>query len=176
MKYTKLFLLVILVLVSCTAPATLAPTQEPTSSITLSDVSGTAPIPVTIDPAMGNIEGNISWLDPAKSTKVPISNVNIEMNGHSGSTPRYITKTDLNGHYTLVNIEPIQYGVGIYFNLSISERLCETPEYLYSKDLGWLHYATALKGDTWYDILFSNEDVMVHPGEIVVMDFELKCS
>ena len=179
MKYTKLSLLVVLLLVSCAAPATPAPTpaftQEPTSLISTGDVSNTTPIPITIDPAMGNIEGNIAWLDPIKSTKVPIHNVNIEINGHSGSTPRYTTKTDLNGHYTFVNIEPIQYGFGIYLNLPISERLCEAPEYIYSEDLGWLHYATALRGDIWYDILFSTKDVMVNPGDIAVLDFELKC-
>lgn len=179
MKYRKLFLLVILVSVSCAAPATPAPTQaftqEPATPTSIFEVSGTAPIPVNIDPAMGNIDGNISWLDPIKSTNVPISNVNIEINGHSGSNPRYTTKADLNGHYTFVNIEPMNYGFGIYFNLPISERLCEAPEYLFSKDLGWLHYATALRGDIWYDILFSNKDVIVNPGEVVVLDFVLKC-
>jgi len=124
---------------------------------------------------MGNIEGNISWSDPIKPAKVPITNVNIEINGHSGNNPRYTTKTDANGYYTFVNIEPINYGIGIYLNLTISERLCESPEYLYSQDLGWLHYATALREDIWYDILFSNEDIMVNPGETVVIDFGLKC-
>jgi len=124
---------------------------------------------------MGNIEGNISWLASIKSTRVPISNVNIEINGHSDTAPRYTTKTDLNGNYIFINIEPIEYGFGIFLNLPINKRLCEAPEYLYSKDLGWLHYATALRGDIWYDILFSNQDVMVSPGKTVVIDFVLKC-
>src|SRR5688500_9104500 len=124
MNYTKLFLLVIPVLVSCASPATPAPTQtftqEPTTPISISEVSGTAPIPVTIDPAMGSIEGTISWADSLKSTGEPVSNVNIELNGHSSSTPRYKMKNDLNGHYKFVNIEPVNYGVGVYFNLPIS--------------------------------------------------------
>lgn len=179
MKYTKLFLLVVLVLASCAAPATPAPTQtftqEPTPPISIFDASNTAPIPVTIDPAMGSIEGTISWGDSLESTGDPVSNVNIELNGHSSTTPRYKIKNDLNGQYKFVNIEPVNYGVGVYFNLSISERRCENPEFLYGQDLGWLHYATALREDIWYDIIFSSEDLRVGPGETVVMDFVLKC-
>jgi hypothetical protein len=179
MKYTKLFLLVFPVLASCAAPATPAPTraftQEPTAPIIIADVSSTAPISVTIDPAMGSIEGTISWADSLKSTGEPVSNVNIELNGHSSSTPRYKIKNDLNGHYKFVNIEPVNYGVGVYFNLPISERRCENPEFLYGQELGWLHYATALRRDIWYDVIFSSKDLMVNPGETVVMDFVLKC-
>jgi hypothetical protein len=180
MKNKKLFMLVVLVLVSCAAPVTPAPTQtftqEPTSSTSIFfDSSTAAPIPVTINPAMGTIEGNISWLDPKKLTKIPISHVNLEINGHSSGNPRYTTKTDPKGHYAFVNIEAVKYGIGVYLNLPISERRCEAPEYLYSEDLGWLHYATALRGDIWYDILFSTKDVMVNPGWIVVVDFVLKC-
>lgn len=173
MKYTKLFLLVVPILASCATPTTPAPTQtftpEPTSP------SSTSPIPVTIDPAMGSIEGTISWADSLKSTGEPVSNVNIELNGHSSSTPRYKTKNDLNGHYKFVNIEPVNYGVGVYFNLPISERRCENPEFIYGQDLGWLHYATALRRDIWYDVIFSSKDITVDPGETVVMDFVLKC-
>ena len=144
MKYTKLFLLVFPVLASCAAPTTPAPTQaftqEATAPISIADVSSTAPIPVTIDPAMGSIEGTISWANSLKSTGEPVSNVNIELNGHSSSTPRYKIKNDLNGHYKFVNIEPVNYGVGVYFNLPISQRRCEDPEFIYGQDLGWLHY------------------------------------
>ena len=109
MKYTKLFLLVVLILASCTAPATLSPTQdfteEPTTSIP--DIISTATIPVTIDPAMGSIEGTISWADSLQSTGDPVGNVNIELNGHSSSNPRYKIKNDPSGHYKFVNIEPI---------------------------------------------------------------------
>ena len=173
MKYTKLFLLVVLVLASCAAPASLAPTQTFTQEPT--HPSSTVPIPVTIDPAMGSIEGTISWADSLESTGDPVGNVNIELNGHSSSTPRYKIKNDLNGHYKFLNIEPINYGVGVYFNLPISQRRCENPEFIYGQDLGWLHYATALRRDIWYDVIFSNKDLTVNPGETVVMDFVLKC-
>ena len=173
MKYTKLFLLIVFVLASCAAPASPAPTQTFTQEPT--HPSSTVPIPVTIDPAMGSIEGTISWADSLESTGDPVGNVNIELNGHSSSTPRYKIKNDLNGHYKFVNIEPINYGVGVYFNLPISQRRCENPEFIYGQDLGWLHYATALRRDIWYDVIFSSKDITVNPGETVVMDFVLKC-
>ena len=53
--------------------------------------------------------------------------------------------------------------------------MCEAPEYLISKDLGWLHYATATRVDVWYDILFSDVDLFVEPGENVTVDFVLEC-
>ena len=177
MKYTKLSLLVVFVLASCAAPATPSPiqtlTQEPTT--TLLEETSTATIPVTIDPAMGSIEGTISWADSLESTGDPVGNVNLELNGHSNSTPRYKIKNDPNGHYKFVNIEPINYGVGVYFNLPISQRRCEDPEFIYGQDLGWQHYATALREDIWYDVIFSSKDLTVKPGETVVMDFVLKC-
>ncbi len=177
MKYTKLFLLVVPILASCAAPVTPSPThaftEEPTTSIP--DIISTATIPVTIDPAMGSIEGTISWADYLESTGEPVGNVNIELNGHSSSTPRYKIKNDLNGHYKFVNIEPVNYGVGLYFNLPISQRRCEGPEFIYGQDLAWLHYATALRKDIWYDVIFSSTDLTVNPGETVVMDFVLKC-
>ena len=179
MKFTKLFLLVVLVLASCAPQATPGSTQtftqQPTPLIDISDVSSTASTPVTIDPDMGSIEGTISWADSLESIGDPVGNVNIELNGHSSSTPRYKIKNDLNGHYKFVNIEPINYGVGVYFNLPISQRRCEDPEFIYGQDLGWLHYATALRRDIWYDVIFSSKDITVNPGETVVMDFVLKC-
>ena len=179
MKYMKLFLLVVPVLAACAAPATPETTQIftqiSTAPISITEVNSTALIPVTIDPALGSIEGTISWADTLKSTGEPVSNVNIELNGHSSSTPRYKIKNDLNGHYKFVNIEPVSYGVGVYFNLPISQRRCENPEFIYGQDLGWLHYATALKRDIWYDVIFSSKDITVNPGETVVMDFVLKC-
>lgn len=179
MKNIILFLLVVPLLVSCAALATPAATLtvslEPTAEISTEVVSSTAPIPMTMNPAMGNIEGKISWLTSNDSNEVPISRVNLELNGHSEPNPRYTAKTDDNGYFSFVNIEPMQYGIGVYFNLAVAERLCEAPVYQYSQDLGWLHYATALKGDIWYDILFSNEDVVIEPGETVVLDFRLNC-
>jgi hypothetical protein len=175
MKYTKLFLLVVPILASCTAPVTPTRvfTEEPTTSIP--DIISTATIPVTIDPAMGSIEGTISWADSLESAGDPIGNVNIELNGHSSSTPRYKIKNDPSGHYKFVNIEPIDYGVGVYFNLPITQRRCEDPEFIYGQDLGWQHYATALREDIWYDVIFSSKDLTVKAGETVVMDFVLKC-
>ncbi len=174
MQYNKLYLLMVLILVSCAAPETPAPTptftQEPIFPTSTVEVTSQTP-----DPATGSIQGNISWLDPATSTRLPVKTVNIELNGHSGSNPRYTAKTDSNGFYSFVNIEPIKYGFGIYFSIPISERRCDNPEFSYDVDLDWLHYATALKGELWFDIIFSNTDVAVKPGEVVVMDFVLKC-
>lgn len=101
--------------------------------------------------------------------------MNLELNGHSGSYPRYTAKTDADGHYVFANIEPNDYGLGIYFNLPVDKRMCDAPEYEFNRDLGWLHYATALRGDIWYDILFSSEDVTVLAGQTVFVDFVLKC-
>jgi hypothetical protein len=167
MKYTKLFPLVVILLVSCAGPMTLISPQTPTDVV---EVSGTAP--VTPDPAMGSIRGNISWADP----KQPVKTVNIELNGHSGKKPpRYTIKTDVNGNYSFINIEPNEYGFGVYFSIPLSERLCDNPVFSYDKDLGWLHYATWLKGELWFDIIFSSTDVKVEPGKTFVLDFTLKC-
>lgn len=171
MKCSKLILLIVLLLASCSAPAITTPTQtslpEPTA-----DVIAITSIPVTPDPSMGSIQGNILWSD----TDVPVSTVNLELNGHSGSKPpRYTTKTDPNGFYAFVNIEPNEYGFGVYFSIPISERKCDNPEFIYDQDFGWLHYTTWLKGELWFDIIFSSMDIKVNPGETVVLDFALKC-
>ena len=179
MKNKKLFLLIVIILSSCTT-VTLSPTQtstpEPTSPISTVDVNGAASTPVKMDPAKGGIQGNISWLDPVTSTKIPVKTVNLELNGHSGSKPpRYTIKTDPDGNYKFVNIEPINYGFGVYFSIPLSERLCDNPEITYDQDFGWLHYTTWLKGELWFDIIFSSKDVVVKPGEVVILDFALKC-
>lgn len=106
---------------------------------------------------------------------VSVTRVNLEINGHTGDYPRYTTRTDQNGDFKFANIQPSDYGFGIYLNMKISERQCEAPEYSYSRDLKWLHYATWSKVDVWYDILFSSVDVTVDPGETVALDFVLKC-
>ena len=174
MQNNKLFLLMVVVLVSCATPKTPVPT--PTFTQELIFPTSTAEVTSqTPDPAMGSIQGNISWLDPKTLTKLPVKTVNIELNGHSGSNPRYTVKTDPNGFYSFVNIEPINYGFGVYFSIPIGERLCDNPEFSYDVDLEWLHYTTALKGELWFDIIFSSIDVVVNPGEVVVMDFVLKC-
>lgn len=124
---------------------------------------------------MGNIEGNLSWLLSSTSTSLPIEGVNLEINEHTGDRRHYMTRADANGHFIFANIDPGEYGFGIYLNLQLDERKCETPEYVFGQDLGWQHYATWFKVDVWYDILFSSTDVKVEPGETVVLDFVLKC-
>lgn len=175
MKPSKLLLLFVILLASCASPATLTSTQTsapPTSTV---EVVGTPTINVTPDPTMGHIEGDFSWFFSSTSTSAPIGLVNLEINGHTGDYRRFITKVGSNGHFTFGNIEAGDYGFGIYFNLPVSERMCETPEYVYGTDLDWEHYATWLKVGVWYDILFSSIDVTVKPGETVVLDFVLKC-
>jgi hypothetical protein len=167
-KYVNLFLLLVPILASCGAPATSAFTQESTPSSILEPTG-------TPDPGVGNIEGNFSWLESSTSTRVPIKGINLKISGHTGSYPRYTTELDQNGHFEFSNIEAGKYGFGIFLNLPISERRCEAPEYIYSTDLEWLHYATWLRGDIWHDIIFSNVDVTVDPGKTVALDFVLKC-
>jgi hypothetical protein len=174
MKYTKVLPLAVLILVSCTARVTFTssrtPTPEPTPT---GDKFPTAT--VTRDPAKGDIEGRLAWFESSTSTSMPINKVNLEINGHTGSYPRYTARADQNGHFKFSNIEPGDYGFGIYLNLQLHERLCDAPQYIYGTDLKWLHYATWLKGEIWHDILFSSVDVTVDPGETVVLDFVLKC-
>ena len=169
MKDLKLLLLIVAVLVSCAAPVT------PTASVGTPVIVRPSPIATKATPSPGNVEGTISWLTSPNSKKIPISRVNLELNGHLKDNPRYTAKTDMNGHYSFENIEPNNYGLGVYLNLSVDQRVCEAPEYQYNQDLGWLHYATALRGDIWYDILFSSEDVVLSPGETVFVNFVLKC-
>ena len=140
MKFIKLFLFLVPVLVSCAAP-TLTPSAEP------------SPVPTTTNAIPGTIEGTISWLKSSDSAQVPITHVNLELNGHVGPTTRYATKTDDQGHFSFDSIQPNHYG----------------------QNLDWVHYATALRGDIWYDILFSSEDIILDSGETVVIDFVLKC-
>jgi hypothetical protein len=178
MKYTNLFLLLVSILASCGAPATPAPTQTFTQESTpksILEITGTPAVTVTPDPEMGNIEGDFSWLESSTSTSVPIKGINLKINGHTGSYPRYATEVDQNGHFRFSNIEPGKYGFGIYLNLPISERRCEAPEYIYGTDLDWLHYSTWLRGDIWHDIIFSSVDVTVDPGKTVVLNFVLEC-
>lgn len=177
MKCAKLLALAVLFLPSCAAPETVPPTQTftPAPSTSTPIASGTPTLTVTPDPAMGSIEGDLSWLMSSTSAALPISGVNLEINGHTGNNPRYTAQADQNGHFKFANIEPADYGFGVYLNLQISERQCDNPEYVYGRDLKWVRYATWLKADVWYDILFSSVDVTVNPGEVVVLDFVLKC-
>ncbi|MBI5824896.1 MAG: carboxypeptidase regulatory-like domain-containing protein [Chloroflexi bacterium] len=177
MKCAKLLALAVLFLASCAAPETVTPTQTFTSAPSTSTPSagGTPTRTITPDPAMGSIEGDLSWWMSSTSAALPISGVNLEINGHTGNNSRYTARTDPNGHFKFANVEPADYGFGVYLNLQISERQCDAPEYVYGMDLKWVHYATWLKADIWYDILFSSVDVTVNPGEVVKLGFVLKC-
>ncbi len=160
MKYKKLFLLIVILLSSCKTVKILptsTSTLQPGALVSTMEVSDITPTTVELDPSKGGIQGNVSWLDSSTSAKTPVKTVNLELNGHSGNKPpRYTVKTDPNGDYQFVNIEPINYGLGVYFSLPLGERLCENPEFSYDVDMGWLHYATWLKGELWFDIIFSS--------------------
>jgi hypothetical protein len=175
MKYTNLVLLAVLFLASCAAPVTVSPTSTLPSLTNTMDANVPPTVTVTPDPALGAIKGNISWFDSATFRKIPIKNVNLQIDGHTGSNPpKYKAGTDLNGNYRFSNVEPVDYGFGIYFNVPIDERLCEGPEFQFDTDLNWLHYATS-KGSAVFDIIFSSTDFTVSAGEVVALDFVLKC-
>ncbi len=183
MKYQKLFLLVVLFLTACAAPATIIPSAAPTfaatstlpSSTNIPQAFGTPTLTVTPDAELGTVEGHFSWAQPNKSESLPIPEVTVQLDRHSGDYLKYKVKTESDGHFVFANIEPGQYGFGIYMNLQLSERQCDAPEYVYSQDLGWQHYASWLKIDVFYDVIFSSVDITVNPGEVVVLDFVLKC-
>lgn len=181
MKYVKLFLPVILFLAACAAPATEVPTPTsiPTSTLPSStntpEAGGTPTLTVTPDSDMGTVEGHFSWSQPDAADSLPINGVTVQLDRHSGDYLKYKAKTESDGHFVFANIEPGEYGFGIYMNLQLNERQCDTPEYVYSRDLGWQHYASWLKIDVFYDVLFSSTDITVKPGEGVVLDFVLKC-
>lgn len=187
MKYTKLFLLVVLALTACAAPATTVPTPTltvtstpistllPSSSTNTPEIPSTPTLTVTPDSALGTVEGHFSWSVPTSPDPIPIKGVTLQLDRHSGEYLKYKVKTEPNGYFVFANIEPGQYGFGIYMNLQLSERQCDAPEYVYGQDLGWQHYASWLKIDVFYDVLFSSTDITVNPGEPVVLDFVLKC-
>jgi hypothetical protein len=176
MKYTKLFVLVVFVLTAvltaCVTVSTPVPTAMPTHT---PEAGGTPTLTVTPDSAKGTIEGRFSWSQSKEPNSVPMPGVTLQLDRHSGEYIKYKVKTEADGHYVFANIEPGNYGFGIYLNLQLSERVCEHPEYIHSQDLGWTHYATWLKIDVYYDVLFSSTDITVKPGDVVVLDLELKC-
>lgn len=191
MTYKRLALLVIIVLTSCAVPATEAPipTSSPISTFTLEPLVSTSTpavnstpavvvsptMKVTPDPSMGTVKGDFSWLQSETSQSLPINAVTLQLDRHTGEYIKYKVKSGPDGYFEFSNIEPGEYGFGIYMNLQIKERQCESPEYIFSRDLKWLHYATGLKVDVWYDVLFSSIDITVKPGDVVVLDFGLKC-
>jgi len=183
MRYIKFFLPAVLFLASCAAPeiavASSTPTFAPTAAFSLSTdppkVPGTPTLTVTPDAASGTVDGYFSWSQPNKPESLPIPEVTIQLDRHNGDYLKYKVKTESDGHFVFANIEPGQYGFGIYMNLQLSERQCDAPEYIYSRDLGWQHYASWLKIDVFYDVIFSSTDITVNPGDVVVLDFVLKC-
>lgn len=183
MRYTKFFLLAVLFLASCVAPATAVATPIPTfvpistfsPSTDAPEVFGTPTLTVTPDAALGTVEGHFSWSQPNASESLPIPEVTVQLDRHSGDYLKYKVKTESDGYFVFANVEPGQYGFGIYMNLQLSERQCDAPEYVYSRDLGWQHYASWLKIDVFYDVIFSSTDITVNPGDVVVLDFVLKC-
>lgn len=183
MRYTKFFLLAVLFLASCVAPATAVATPIPTfvpistfsPSTDAPEVLGTPTLTVIPDAALGTVEGHFSWSQPNASESLPIPEVTVQLDRHSGDYLKYKVKTESDGYFVFANVEPGQYGFGIYMNLQLSERQCDAPEYVYSRDLGWQHYASWLKIDVFYDVIFSSTDITVNPGDVVVLDFVLKC-
>ena len=178
MKHTKLFLLITILLASCatlTPVATVTPTSTPLSFTATPEAGGTPTLTVTPDVSLGTVEGHFSWSQPDAENSMPIPEVTVQLDRHSGEYLKYKVKTESDGHFVFANVEPGQYGFGIYMNLQLSERKCDAPEYVYSRDLGWQHYASWLKIDVFYDVIFSSTDITVNPGEVVVLDFVLKC-
>ncbi|MBL8103370.1 MAG: hypothetical protein JNM02_12620 [Anaerolineales bacterium] len=179
MKYTKLFLLAVFLLTACAAPAAEIPASTPTltmqPSTSTPEAGGTPTLTVTPDTSMGTVEGHFTWLLSASSGSTPINGVTVQLDRHSGEYLKYKVRTEADGRFVFANVEPGEYGFGIYMNLQLDERQCDAPEYVFSQDLGWQHYASWLKIDVFYDVLFSSTDITVNPGDVVVLDFVLKC-
>lgn len=178
MKTLRLSLnfIVILFLTACAAPATPTPTQtstpepaKPTQEI------GTPTLTVTPDPLLGTVIGSLTWLPSGSSEVQPIPNVTLQLDRHSGEYLKYKVRSGADGTFMFSNVEPGDYGFGVYLNLQLGERKCEAPEYIYSRDLEWVHYASWGKIDVWYDVIFSSKDITVQPGEPQELNFQLKC-
>ncbi|MFN8381179.1 MAG: hypothetical protein U0V02_04530 [Anaerolineales bacterium] len=179
MKFPKLLFLSILFLASCAAPATEVPTSTPTftplPSTNTPEIGGTPTLTVTPDASKGTVEGHFVWSLSGATTSEPINGVTVQLDRHNGEYLKYKVKTESDGHFVFANVEPGEYGFGVYMNLQLSERQCDTPTYVYGQDLGWQHYASWLKIDVFYDVLFSSTDITVKPGDVEVLDFTLKC-
>ncbi|MBI3169252.1 MAG: hypothetical protein HYZ22_12285 [Chloroflexi bacterium] len=173
-----LSLCLILILTACAAPASPAPTQTSTPkppAATATIDNSTPTLTVTPDAAMGTMEGKITWLFPGSTDSPPVPDVTFQLDRHNGEYLKYKVRSEADGYYVFANIEPGEYGVGIYLNLRLNERRCDAPEFDSSEDLEWSHYSTWSKVDVWYDVIFSNVDIIVKPGETVMLDFQLEC-
>lgn len=163
----------ILFLMACAAPeSTRISTQKPPTAVR---VTFTPTLTVTPDPALGTVEGNLYWLPPGSSAALPIPEVTLQLDRHTGEYLKYKSRSNADGHYVFNNVELGEYGFGIYLNLRLGERKCDAPEYVYSRDLEWVHYSTWSKVDVWYDVIFSSVDITIQPHETVGLDFTLKC-
>lgn len=162
--------ILLLLLTACAAPATTTPAQtftpEPTAAINDN---------ATPDPAMGTVEGKITWRLSNSADHSAVPDVTFQLDRHSGEYLKYKVQSQADGGYTFANVEPGEYGFGVYLNLKLDERSCGAPEFIPSKDLQWVHYSTWSKVDVWYDIIFSEVDITVKPGETVTLNFQLKC-
>ncbi|GAB4399848.1 MAG: hypothetical protein OHK003_24750 [Anaerolineales bacterium] len=166
-----LYPFLILLLTACAAPAASTPTAalEPLPT-------HTASLPtVTPNPNLGKVEGRITWLFSDSPDTPPVPDVTFQLDRHSGDYLKYKAKSQADGYYVFANVEPGEYGFGVYLNLKLDERSCGAPEFTYSKDLQWVHYSTWSKVNVWYDIIFSEVDIAVKPGETITLDFQLKC-
>jgi hypothetical protein len=143
-KHIKLFILVVITLTACVNAPTPTPTFTLRPSTHTPEAGGTPTLTVTPDSAKGTIEGRFSWSQSKEPNSVPMPGVTLQLDRHNGEYVKYKVKTEADGHYVFANIEPGNYGFGIYLNLQLSERVCEHPEYIHSQDLGWTHYATWL--------------------------------
>lgn len=173
-----LSLFLILILTACAAPATPAPTQTSTPEAieaTATIDNSTPTLTVTPDAAMGSVEGTITWLPADTNETLPVPEVTFQLDRHNGEYLKYKVRSEANGHYVFANIEPGDYGVGMYLNLRLGERKCPAPEFTSSMDLKWEHYSTWSKVDVWYDVIFSDVDITVKPGETITIDYQLKC-
>lgn len=173
-----LALCLILILTACAAPATPAPTQTSTPSApeaTATIDNSTPTLTVTPDATLATVEGTMTWLPSGTDEILPVPDVTMQLDRHGGEYLKYKIRTEANGHYVFANIEPGTYGVGMYLNLRVGERKCGAPEFTSTLDLGWEHYSTWSKVDVWYDVIFSDTDITIKPGETVVIDYQLKC-
>lgn len=174
----NLCLFMLLFLTACAAPATPAPTQTSTPeapAATATIDNSTPTLTVTPDAAMGTVEGTITWLPSNTNEALPVPDVTFQLDRHNAEYLKYKVRSEANGHYVFANIEPGDYGVGLYLNLRLGERKCDAPEFTSSTDLEWQHYSTWSKVDVWYDVIFSEVDITIKPGETITLDFQLKC-
>lgn len=173
MKRLFLNFILILFLTACAAPDALMQ-KTSTPRATAIRKTQTPTLTVTPDATLGIVKGTLIW-QPSTSESLPVPDVTLQLERHTGEYLKYKSRTDAQGQFVFTNVEAGEYGIGLYMNLQLGERKCDAPEYTYSRDLKWVHYASWGKVDVWYDVIFSSEDITIQLGETVVLDFTLKC-